>query len=328
MLKFFKSKNPLIVIFYPIIAFAFLYFNFKSLNFKNSTSDYPFFYKSVLILIQGSFFKLYYIILSVVFLSAVSFFFNQLIRNLKLIHSFQNLHGFIFLILTGFFLPFFDVLQVSVSLLFFLITIFLIIKSLRKGLAVFDFFNAGFSLSVASFFWFQIIYFYPIIIIGLLIFRNLNFREILTSLIGLFIPYFFFFSIYFFINSDFNIIYDTYLIIYNKNSLFQFDLHQIIPGIILILILLISSFHILRKYRSTESDIQDYYIFYFLLFLLALSYLIFLYKNDFSFIIILVLTSAVPLGVYFAEDNRPLVRELIFDLFLLAVIFSQIGFLR
>ncbi len=328
MLKFFKSKNPLIVIFYPIIAFAFLYFNSESLNFKNLTIDNPFIYSQILNLIQGVYFKLYYIILSVVFLSVVSFFFNQLIRNLKLVNSFQHLHGFIFLILAGFSLPFYDVLQVSVSLFFFLITINFIIKSLRKNLAVFDFFNAGFSLSVASFFWFQIIYFYPVIIIGLLVFRNLNFREILTSIIGLFIPYFFFFSIYFFINSDFNIIYDTYQIIFNKNIHFQYDLNRIIPGIILIIILLISTFHILRKYRSTESDIQDYYVFYFLLFLLALTYLIFLHKNDLSFILILMMTSAVPLGVYFAENNRPLIREIIFDLLILAVIFSQIGFLR
>jgi len=324
MLKLFKSKNPVIIIFYPIIAFTFLYFYSVSPDIKSN----PFIYNKLLSFIEGPYFKSLYIILSVLFLSVNSFFFNRLIRNLKIVKSFQNLHGFIFLLLTGFCLRFFDVLQVSISLFFFLITIALIISSLREINAVFVFFNAGFSLSAASFFWFQIIYFYPVIIIGLFVFRKLNFREILTSLIGLFIPYFFFFSIYFFIHSDFDIIYDTFQLIIHKTSFFNIELNLIIPGITLIIILLISTFHILRKYRSTESDLQDYYIFYFLLFLLSLTYLIFLYKTDLSFIIILMMTSAVPLGVYFAENNRPLVREIIFDIFLLAVIISQINFLQ
>ena len=327
MLKFFKSKNPVIVIFYPIIAFIFLYINAKTINISILTENKPFLYIQFLHLIIGKNFTGLYIFFSILFISVDGFFFNQLIRNLKIVKSFQHLHGFIFLLLIGFCVRFLDILQISVSLFFFLITITLIIKSLRKDFAVFDFFNAGFALSVGSFFWFQIIYFYPVIIIGLLVFRKLNFREILTSLIGVFIPYFFFFSIFFFIHSNFDVIYDTYQLITIKNTPFRFDLNIIIPGIILIIILLISVFHILKKYRLTESDLQDYYIFYFILFLLGLTYLIFLYKNSFSFIIILMMTSAVPLGVYFTENKRPLVREIIFDIFLLALIFSQLKIL-
>lgn len=324
MLKLFKSKNPIIIIFYPIISFTFLYFYSVSPNINSN----PFVYNKLLSLINCTYFNSLYIILAVLFLSVNGFFFNKLIRNLKIVKSFQNLHGFLFILLAGLCFRFIDVLQISISVFFFLITIALIINSLRKPVAVFDFFNAGLSLSAASFFWFQIIYFYPVIIIGLFIFRKFNFREILTSLIGLFIPYFFFFSIYFFINSNFDIIFDTFQLIIHKTIYFKIELNMIISVIIFIIILLISAFHILRKYRLSESDLQDYYIFYFLLFILALVYLIFLYKTDFSFVIILMMASAVPIGVYFAENNRPLVKEIIFDVFLFAVIISQINFFR
>ena len=326
MLKLFKSKNPLVVIIYPIIAFAFLYFNPETCDVYSSTHHKPFIYKQLLHLIEGTYGHVLYIILSVIFLTAVAFFFNRLIRNLKIVKSFQNLHGFIFLLLTGFCIRFLDILQISISVFFFLITIALIIKSLRKDFALFDFFNAGLALSAASFFRFQIIWFYPIIIIGLLVFRKLNFREILTSLIGLFLPYFFFFSIYFFVHSDFDIIYNTYQLIVTENTRFPLNLNLSVFGLLLIAILLISVFHILRKYKSTESDIQDYYIFWFLLFLLASAYLVFLHKNDYSFIIIMMMSAAVPLGVYFSETKRPLAKEIIFDLFLLAVILSQFEF--
>ncbi len=328
MLKLFKSKNPLIVILYPIIAFVFIYFNKNAYIFKPVVSDKPFFYKHFLNLIYNNQNNILYIVLSVIFLTAIAFFFNRLIRNLRIIKSYQNLHGFIFLFLIGFCFQFLDILQISFSVFFFLISITLIIKSLRKDSAIFDFFNAGFALSVASFFWFQIIWFYPIIIIGMLIFRKLNFREILTSLIGLFIPYFFFFSVYFFIYSDFGIIYDIFRLIINKNVIFKLDLNITISALLLIVILLISVFHILRKYKSTESDVQDYYIFYFLLFLLALTYLIFLNKNDISFIVIMMVSAAVPLGIFFSDNAHPLIKEIIFDIFLSAVIFSQTGILR
>jgi len=326
MLKLFKSKNPLVVIIYPIIAFVFLYFNPETYGVYSSTPYKPLVYKQLMCLIDGAYGNTIYIILSVIFLTVVAFFFNHLIRNLKILKSFQNLHGFIFLLLTGFCIRFIDILQISISILFFLITITLIIKSLRKDFAHFDFFNAGLALSAASLFRFQIIWFYPIIIIGILVFRKLNFREILTSLIGLFIPYFFFFSIYFFVHSDFNIIYDTYQLIITENTHFPINLNLSIFGFFLIAILLISVFHVLRKYKSTESDIQDYYIFWFLLFLLASVYLVFFYKNDYSFIIIMMMSAAVPLGVYFSETKRPLAKEIIFDLFLLAVILSQFDF--
>ncbi len=326
MLKLFSSKNPLIVVLYPIIAFILIYINSDNFNYISLIHNKPYLYLKLISLFNGNYFNAIYISLSVTLLSINSIFFNRLIQKLKIVKSFQNLYGLIFLLLFGFYIKFIDILQLSLSLLFFIITIFLLVQSLRKGLAVFDFFTGGLFLSVASFFWFQILYFYPIIIIGLLIFRTLNFREITTSLIGIFIPYLFFFSIYFFIFFDFGIIFDTHTLIFHKNSGLHINLNSLIPSIILIIITLISTVYIANNYRRTESDIQDYYIFFFLLFLLSLVYLIFLYKNDLNFIIITLMTTTIPLGIFFAGKSNPIFKEVLFDLLLLAVIISQTSF--
>jgi len=326
MLKLFSSKNPLIIVLYPIIAFVLIYINSDNFNYISLIHNKPYLYLKFIALFNGKYFNSIYIFLSVTILSINSIFFNRLIQKLKIVRSFQNLHGFIFLFLFGFCIKFTDILQLSLSLFFFISTIFLLVRTLRKGLAVFDFFTAGLFLSVASFFWFQVLYFYPIIIIGLLIFRTLNFRETITSLIGIFIPYLFFFSIYFFIFSDFGIIFDIHRLIFHKNVFLHMNLDFVIPSIILIIITLISTVYIANNYRRTESDIQDYYIFFFFLFLLSLVYLIFLCKNDLNFIIITLMTATIPIGVFFAGKSNSIFKEVLFDILLLAVIISQSSF--
>ncbi len=323
MLKLFSSKNPLIILLYPIIAFILIRFNSDNINFSSLFLNKPFFYQHFISLFNGTYFKEIYISLSVVLLSVDSVLFNRLIRQLKLVKLFQNLHGLIFLLLIGFCLKFIDYLQVSLALFFFIATISVIIKSLRKNLAVFDFFSAGLFLSIASFFWFQVLYFYPIILFGLLIFRSLNLREITTSLIGIFIPYLFLFSIYFFIFSDFAIIYDIYQLIFFKNIEFYLNFNQIASGIFLLIILLISVVSIINRYRNTESDIKDYYIFFFIIFLLSLTLLILLRNNNLNFIVVLIMTATVPIGIFFSKKSHPIFKEILFDLLLLAVIFSE-----
>jgi len=326
MLRVFNNKNPLIVIFFPIITFGFLYF-YPDLTSLKDVTNKPLIYRE-LIASFGKNFSVFYIIFSVLFLSVNSIFFNRIIRNLQIVKSFGNIHGFIFLFLFGIIIRYIDILQISIAVFFFLVTLRFLTGSLRKQNAIFAFFNAGLALSAASFFEIHFLYLYPVIIYGLFIFRTVNFREFFTSLLGVALPGFFYFSIYFFVNSNFEIIDESYNILFAGKTQLNINLNLLISISVFIVLLLISSFYIITKYRTSETDLQVYYKFFFLIFITTIAGQIFLYKYDLSFIAVIILTSSVPLGVFFANKQNTRFSEILFDIFLLCVIFSQTGFLR
>ncbi len=326
MLKLLSSKNPLIVLLYPLISFTFIFFYAKSLNPNLVGQNTPFLYQALLQLIGGKSFSLYYILFAGIFLSADAFLFNIIIRKLKMVNSFQNLHGLIFLLLASTVFSFVDVLQVSLALLLFLLSLFYIFGSLRNDFAVFHFFNAGLALSAASLFWFQIIYFVPMLLFGQIIFRNINLRETLSTFIGLLLPYLFLFSIWFFIQSNFDILFSINQIIMHKEDCCTFNLNFLIFLATFLIILLIALLNILKTYYSAEADKKDYFLFWTLLFIHALVLFFFLKENDTSFTIVVMLAASVCAGIFFDTQKKSRIKEIIFDLLLLAIIFVQFNF--
>jgi len=323
MLKIFNGKNPLIGILYPIIAFLFLYFYPNISLIKQNIPNYPFIYVKFINLF-GIYFTYFYIGFGTLFLSGSAIFFNFVLRKTKLIQLYNNIGGLMFLLLFGTFSKYFDILQISIATSFFLLSLWYIIGSLRKTYAVFDFFNAGFALALASFFWLPAIWFFMIIIFGLLIFRNFNIREFLTSVIGFLLPWFFLFSIWFFIHTNFKITIETYNLLFFKTFPLALSTKFKIISVSLIIILFFVAFQTLRNYRSKESDIQNYYIF-FILIALTSGLLTFFFRNfDFSFIIIVLLSFSIPLSIWLSENSNRITAEIFFDVFLLIVIFSQI----
>lgn len=328
MLNFFRSKNPLIFIFYPLIAFVFIFFLSNISEFKTINSDTPFLLKLLISLISGKYFNVLFIFLSVFMFVLTGAAYNSLVQSLKVVKSFQNMHGLLLLLFSGIIIRYINPLQSFLFLFFFIIVIISAISSYSKKTAVFSFFNAGLFLALSSFFLPDIIYFFPVIILGQLIFRTVNFREIATSLIGLVIPYFILVSVWFFIFSNFDIIYDIHKQLLIKTASFKPDINLIISGSVVFIIIILSFFDILSKYRNTESLIQDFYSFCFISGLISLVFFIFILRFDFNILSVFFVFAVVPVGVFFSDNSRPLFKEIVFDIFLLCVILSQTGFFR
>jgi hypothetical protein len=62
-----------------------------------------------------------------------------------------------------------------------------------------DVFNIGFSVGISAFIYFPAIYFFPLILLALLISRPFRLTEWVVALIGLFLPFYFFFIIQYFL---------------------------------------------------------------------------------------------------------------------------------
>ncbi|NPA68608.1 MAG: hypothetical protein GXO50_08370, partial [Chlorobi bacterium] len=121
MLKLFKSTNPLIAILYPLTAAVFVIFLPGTTSEQSEINGYPFLYKLLIKLISGNFFSFTYGFLSILFFTADGIFYNYIIRKLRIVKSYRNLHGFIFMFLTGSILRFTSPLQTLAAIFFFLL---------------------------------------------------------------------------------------------------------------------------------------------------------------------------------------------------------------
>jgi hypothetical protein len=77
-----------------------------------------------------------------------------------------------------------------------------VMASYRKTGIAYNFFDASLILSLGSLFYFNIIWFYLVIIIGILLIRSFSFRELFLSLFGLVAPYLVVYAIYYVTGKD------------------------------------------------------------------------------------------------------------------------------
>lgn len=86
--------------------------------------------------------------------------------------------------------------------LMLIIAIDRVMASYRKTGIAYNFFDASLILSLGSLFYFNIIWFYLVIIIGILLIRTVSLRELLLSLFGLVAPYLVVYAIYYVAGKD------------------------------------------------------------------------------------------------------------------------------
>lgn len=83
-----------------------------------------------------------------------------------------------------------------------LIAVDRVMASYRKTGIAYNYFDASLILSLGSLFYFNIVWFYPVILIGILLIRTFSFREMILSLFGLLTPYLVVYAIYYISGSD------------------------------------------------------------------------------------------------------------------------------
>lgn len=280
--------------------------------------------KQLYLLIEGKQFILFYKIILGVLLFGNTFIYNQLLISIKLFKVKNYFIGFIFLILIGFATVNYDCLPVLFASFFILLSFKIIFNTLRKSNAIFDYFNVGLLFSLAFLFWETALFYTVIIFISILIFRIQNWREWVVAFMGFFLPVFITSSIYFFVYSNFDIIFDTYQLFLNKVSLPEINVRQFIVIVFVLLLSLFSIMKILAKFNSIESNVQDYYKTFSILFLISLIVSFLIPSNIYSNYLIGIIGLNIVFSSSFIFIKNNIISEVLFDIFLIMSIFLYI----
>jgi len=317
MLKFFQNKHPLMFIFYVLISIFIVLVIPVNVIKEIVNQEHAFLYKNLLLLISGEYFIVFYKIIIALLLIVNAYVFNKLIISIKLFKTNNSFPGFLFLILIGFAVVTYDNLNVLISSLFVLFAINIIFDTLRKGIAVFEYLNVGILFSIAFLFWETTLYFSIIIFISILILRIQNWREWVASIIGLLLPIFIIVSIYFFIYSDFDIIFDTYHLFFRTYSIGNISVYEIVILFFVFALSLFSLFKILFRFNSIESNNQDYYKIFSLFFLIAVIITLLIPSNIFNNYTFAIISLSVVFSSSFLYIKNKIISEILFDSFLI-----------
>lgn len=136
---------------------------------------------------------------------------------------------------------------ILVANIFVLASFYFLINSYRREEALTEFFNAGFSMALASFFYIDYIIIFPVLFISLLILRAFNWREWLVAFIGLLVPLFIYMCTCYLTNVN---IFNFYEMM--KDAIYQIQLPVITEFyiaflLISILLLIFALFHYFGK---------------------------------------------------------------------------------
>lgn len=304
------------IIFYFIIGALISFAIPNNLITEISIQNLNFLSKHLLLAISGNFYILTYKIIVAILIIINAILLNTLVLQTKISLPNNMFYGFVFLALIGPAIIFCNSISILIASALLIISLLIILKTANKSIAIFDFFNVGFLFSFAFLFWETSIYFTPIVFISMLILRILNWRELLVAIIGFFTPIFFISSIYFFIYSNFDLLFSYYHSIQNEDILPNYSLIQILFFSFISSISLLSILKTLAKYNVLETYKQDFYKVFFFFFLNYIGISFIFYSSITSIFIIGAIPLSILISVFLQSLNNKIVAEIIFFIFL------------
>lgn len=212
----------------------------------------------------------------------------------------------------------------------FFIIVFLnsIFNFYRSDTAVFEVFNAGMFIGIASLFYWPCLFLFPLTMAALFVLRPFNIREWVVSFIGIGLPFLFLGGILFWLDLlSINSIKSLLEPLYKVQFSTAYNGTYIILTAILALLLIASLWRFSRDLNNFSKLRARKFlaiIVWFFLFA-ALSYLI-ASKNSMIGLSFLAIPLSVIISNYFLSLKNQLFAEIIFLLLLVAVIYNQVLF--
>lgn len=325
MLHIFKNKNPLFLLWIPILT-GFLLF----LRAEVSPSDPPEFQS----LFAQEIFPEYsaaenpWIIFSVKFILLNTFLFFSLyfVNSKRFVLSNNFIPVFILLfVLAGLsaqpkFIEIFIISGLLTGSLFFLVS------ASEKTPAPYPYFNAALFFSTAALLEIKLIFFLILLPAAIIIFRQGAFREFWAAIAGMLLPWWLFYGSFFALTGSCGILSESFTglskIQYPDFSIFRYETAFLLY---LPLLVIYSSFFVFSKFNSLNTDHRLHFILFFFAFLIS-TVLNILYADmwyvlyPFSAFLI-----SIPLSFYFNNSRRKLIPEIVFDLLVLLIIFTHVS---
>lgn len=310
ILKHLKNSHSYLIIVLLLFNILFFTISYFTKSFQN---------------IDGYFIYYNFIILFVSFIltSLHSVALNNLIYEKDIIKKSNVVLAFVFTLLNTAFIVNHKMMLFSLLSLFFLNYLLDLYKKKQPFRVVF---NSGLILSVISFFIPNILFLFPLIIISLIIFRNVEWRVILIPFISLFIPYIFVWTYQVFINSELLFPILSFGVSFDFSSLKELLLHQKIWFSVISVITIFSFFELFRwMYKKSIKGRESFtiIIFYFLI-----SIYIYLSSENQDSIFVVLIPLSILIGNFFVYHKKERWSGLLFLLFLFSSVFYRISMIN
>lgn len=212
------------------------------------------------------------------------------------------------------------------AILFLMLALKRIMESYRKPGSAFNFFDAAILISIGSLFYANLIWFGLLVFIGIALLRNGNIIEILTSVLGLTVPYILIFGIYYVIGKD------PILLMADINE----NLFHVCPDISLsrmeivvlvfsCLMILVSLIFLLQRIHSMK--IKSRKTFYLLLWEFIISLVLYFVLPSASVELLWIISIPVSylLTYYFIYNKEKIIPEIFFTgLFLMIIVLQAL----
>ena len=200
-----------------------------------------------------------------------------------------------------------------------------VMASYRKTGIAYNFFDASLILSIGSMFYFNIIWFFPVIIIGIMLIRTFNVRELILSLLGLLAPYLLVYAIYYVSGEEMYLF--TELIVSNiitPASTYYWSPLLITVLIVGTILLVISLAHLVSVF--TTKKIKTRKTFSLLIWILILSLVVYFFVPSTSvevlYILLIPYVYIVAHFIVFVRNKK--IANVVFAIYFLAILIIQV----
>lgn len=325
LLRFFKSNQAYHFFVIPLMVLALWSRSYLwpvSFPFFEGENQMPL-YQPVQLLLGGP--ALAGTVASMVIVVLLSF----LILRMNTVYAFIRIRTFlpsnIFIFIISGLMPLHTMHPVYFGCLFLLLATDRIFGAYEKSQSIYgNVFDAGLLIGVGSLFYFNLIFFFPVIWIGLLlIWKSPGWRSFVLPVTGVALPWLFAFSYYFFtdninelaITINQNMLTPNYLLRNDRNL-------QVFLGFLIFLILL-GSFFLLGQIDEKKISTRKYFQIFFVIFLIAMVLLLAVPAVSFEILVVMAAPLTFLISNYLIFMRSRFLGNVILYLFLGIVIYLQ-----
>jgi hypothetical protein len=261
---------------------------------------------------------------SVALILAEAFLLNYIINENEIIERKSFLPALVYIVFMSNFNVMLSLNPILFANLFIIISVNKLINTYRKDSALAEIFDASFYISIASLFYFPTIVLFPIVIVGIIIYRSLNQREILISIFGLILPYCFVITYYFW-NDRLMEMYHNFGIYFKFKTLPSFDLSQ--PGYVLVflesLIILFSFNKLIGNFINASQRTKKNLLIVIWLMLFAIGSFLFSPDLNMSCFSLLAVPLTVFVANYFLNMKKIWWGEIMFIVLIVSILLND-----
>ena len=251
-----------------------------------------------------------------------AFLLDYLNTRFILVQERTYLPAWFFIVITSFYPGLYHLTPILPVALLFVVMLHLIFAGYKSEANSYRFFDAGLILGIASLFYAPAIWFILFIWISVIIIRPFYWRELLYPVLGIFIILLLSWSFYYVLKGDAN----HFFILLSSNLSPSFlkkvpDIKVIVGTAYLIMMILFSSFFMLRVFKFRKVYARNYFNVFFWLFMLSIIFFFFPSGGNYGIVYLVSFPVAYIITNYFINTRKSAGNRLLFFLGFLLVIF-------